>query len=254
MTFQKTFGTMKPMSTPYELYYWPAIQGRGEFIRLALEESQTPYLDVARSPEGGVAALQRLLHSEENAVRPFAPPFLKVGEVLLSQVANILHFLGPRLGLVPSDPESQHLALQLQLTIADFISEIHDTHHPISTALYYEEQRAEAKQRTGLFLQHRLPKFLGYFEGTLRRQLGLGAEYLLGGFSYVDLSLFQTLEGLAYAFPKAFEAVRATIPLSLALAAKIEARPNIAAYLASPRRLPMTEHDLFRRYPELDLE
>ena len=244
------------MSKPYELYYWPSIQGRGEFIRLAFEETQTPYLDVARlpAPEGGVAALQRLLHSEEHAVRPFAPPFLRVGEVLLSQVANILHFLGPRLGLAPNDTEGQHLTLQLQLTISDFISEIHDTHHPISTALYYEEQRAEAKQRTALFLKHRLPKFLGYFEGTLRRQQERGGEFLLGGFSYVDLSFFQTLEGLAYAFPKGFDAVRATIPLSLALAAKIEARPNIAAYLASPRRLPFTEHDLFRHYPELDLD
>jgi glutathione S-transferase len=243
------------MSTSYELYYWPTIQGRGEFVRLALEETQTPYLDVARLPthEGGVAALQRLLHSEENTIRPFAAPFLKVGTLLLSQVANILHFLGPRLGLVPDDDKSQHLALQLQLTISDFISEIHDTHHPISTALYYEEQRVEAQRCTALFLQHRLPKFLGYFEGTLRRQLDLGAEYLLGGFSYVDLSLFQTLEGLAYAFPKAFEAARHTIPLSLGLAARIEARPNIAAYLASSRRLPMTEHDLFRQYPGLDL-
>jgi glutathione S-transferase len=246
---------MNLMNTPYKLYYWPTIQGRGEFIRLALEESQVPYLDVARlpAPEGGVAALQRLLHSEEDAVRPFAPPFLKVGNLLLSQVANVLHFLGPRLGLVPNDDESRHLVLQLQLTISDFISEIHDTHHPISTALYYEEQKIEAKRRTTLFLQHRLPKFLGYFEGTLRRQLSLGAEYLVGGFSYVDLSLFQTLEGLAYAFPKVFEAARHTIPLSLGLAAKIEARPNIAAYLASPRRLPMTEHDLFRQYPALDL-
>lgn len=238
----------------YELYYWPSIQGRGEFIRLALEAAGAPYRDVARLPAsqgGGVEAINRLLQSEA-PIRPFAPPFLKDKELVLSQVSNILDYVGPTLGLAPKDEPKRREALQLQLTLADFISEIHDTHHPTSSALYYEQQKPEALKKTEAFLQHRLPKFLGYFEGTLARGK---KPFLLGdSLSYVDLSLFQSLRGLAYAFPKNFARQEKSLPRSLALAQQVEALPRIAAYLASPRRLPFSEHGLFRRYPELDLE
>lgn len=237
----------------YELYYWPSIQGRGEFVRLAFEATQTAYRDVARLPVeegGGYPALQRFLQAEERAVRPFAPPFLKIGEQVLAQVANILHVLGPRLDLVPPGEEVRAEALQLQLTIADWVSEIHDTHHPLGSSLYYEDQAAEAKKRAGIFLRDRLPKFLAYFEGILARGQ---RPYLLGeALSYVDLSLFQVLRGLAYAFPRTFAAQRARIPRCLALAGAVEARPAVASYLSSPRRLAWNEHDLFRRYPALD--
>ena len=35
----------------YELHYWPRIQGRGEFVRLALEQAGAEYVDVARGPK-----------------------------------------------------------------------------------------------------------------------------------------------------------------------------------------------------------
>jgi glutathione S-transferase len=242
------------MGFEYDLYYWPSIQGRGEFVRLALEDAGARYLDVARSPAplGGITRMQEMMQRDEQ-MRPFAPPFLQSEGLVLAQVANILHYLGPRLGLVPNDEISRLRALQLQLTIADFVSEVHDTHHPISNSLYYEQQKPEAKHRSSFFVSQRMPKFLAYFEGGLQRQKS--GAYLLGdACSYVDLSLFQVLCGLEYAFPKALHSMKASIPLSLALAQKVAKRPLIERYLNSPRRLPFSEHDLFRYYPELDLQ
>jgi glutathione S-transferase len=237
------------MST-YELYYWPSIQGRGEFIRLAFEDAGAAYVDVARGPDG-IKLMQSMMQSGDS-LRPFAPPFVKTKELILAQVANILNFLGLRLGLVSSDEEGRARALQLQLTIADFLSEIHDTHHPVSNAMYYEEQVEAAKKRSEQFVRLRMPKFLSYFEGALSQQAS--GSYLLGSqCSYVDLSLFQTLAGLEYAFPKAFDSLRGSIPRSLEVAERVKARPGIAAYLGSSRRLPFNQHDLFRHYPELDL-
>lgn len=242
----------------YELYYWPSIQGRGEFIRLAFHEAGVPYVDVARLSEkegGGMPALQRALRGDEGGLRPFAPPILKAGDTVLAQVACILHFLGPRLGLVPSDEAKRAQALQLQLTIADFVSEVHDTHHPIANGIVYEDQKPEAKRRAGFFVSQRLGRFLGYFEEALQRNPQSDKQALLGaGLSYVDLSMFQVLRGVEYAFPNAFARVKPTIPLLVELAAHVEERPRIAAYLASADRLPFSEQDLFRRYPELDEE
>jgi glutathione S-transferase len=242
---------MSNPETVYELYYWPSIQGRGELIRLLLEDAGAPYRDVARLPPeqgGGVPAILRMLKEPPPGAPPFAPPILKAGDLVLAQVANICQFLGPRLGLVPGDEGSRAHALQLQLTIADLVAEVHDTHHPISSALYYEDQQEAARERAASFLAQRLPKFLGYFE-----RAAAGSPYLLGSaHSYVDLSMFQVLEGLAYAFPRGFEGAAVTIPSLLALRQRVAERPGVAAYLASERRLPFNEDGIFRRYPELD--
>lgn len=241
---------------PYELFYWPSIPGRGEFVRLALEDAGAPYVDVARRPAtegGGVPAMMALMKRNGAGPAPFAPPFLRAGELLLAQTTNILAYLGPRLGLAPRDDEGRAQVNQLALTVADLVSEVHDTHHPIGTGLYYEDQRAEALSRTGAFLKERLPKFLGYFERTLVHA-GPGAEGLFGpSFTYVDLGIFHVLAGLDYAFPRAMKAQNAHIPALRAHAARVAERPRVAAYLASPRRLAFNENGIFRRYPELDL-
>jgi glutathione S-transferase len=248
------------MSIPsYELYYWPTIQGRGEFIRLALEDAGASYIDVARLSEaegGGVPALMKVLRGSADApggtLAPFAPPFLKAGPLLIAQTVNILGYLGPRLGLVPDDEASRLRALQLQLTIADIASEVHDTHHPIASSLYYEDQMPEAKKRAVLFLSERIPKYLGYFERVLKHN---GEEHLVGNAcSYADLSMFQLLSGLSYAFPRAMAAFAPSVPLLCGLRDRVAARPRIARYLASERRIPFNQHGLFRRYPELDAE
>ncbi len=238
----------------YELYYWPGIQGRGEFVRLALEEAGADYVDVARrSGRGkGLPAMMRLLENNESGRLPFAPPFLRAGDLVIAQTANILLYLGPRLGLVPKAEASRLWAHQLQLTIADFLAEIHDVHHPIAGSLYYHQQKREARRRAGHFTGERVPKFLGYFERTLTRNAS-GRGYMLGRtFSYVDLSIFQLIAGLRYAFPNTMKRLDRKYSGLGNLHDKVAARPNIAAYLVSRRRLPFNEDDLFRHYPELD--
>ncbi|KLD78475.1 glutathione S-transferase [Xanthomonas hyacinthi] len=231
----------------YELYYWTGIQGRGEFVRLALEDAGAAYRDVAR--EEGDAALQPFLDGAQPGARPFAPPFLKAGRLLIAQVGNILHYLGPSLGLVPDSASRRLQALQLQLTIADLVTEIHDSHHPIASALYYEEQQPEARRRAEDLRTQRLPKFLGYFEQVMSQG---GGRHALREHSYVDLSLFQLMSGLDYAFPTAMKKLSPKLPQLRALQQRVSERPAIAAYLASARRLPFNDNGIFRRYPELD--
>jgi len=236
----------------YELYYWPGIQGRGEFVRLALEEAGADYVDVARKPGkgGGVPAMMRFLDGTRMKHPPFAPPFLKAGALVIGQTANILLFLGPRHGLAPRNEGARLWTNQLQLTIGDFVAEIHDTHHPIAAGLYFEDQRAAAKRRTNDFLKTRAPKFLRYFERVLERS---GGHYLLGRrLTYADLSLFQVVEGLRYAFPKAMRRLERKAPRVTALHDRVAERPRIAAYLASERRIAFNQLGIFRRYPELD--
>jgi glutathione S-transferase len=236
----------------YELYYWPEIQGRGEFVRLALEDSGADYVDVARLPKRGMAAMMRFMESPSIEHPPFAPPFLKAGKLVIAQTANILLFLGPRLSLVPKDEATRLWAHQLQLTIADWVGEVHDTHHPISGGLYYEEQKREAKQRAADFRDNRLPKFLDYFEGILK-PAPKGSAYLLGkAVSYADLSMFQMIAGLRYAFPRRMAKLVPKYPRVVALHDRIAARPRIAGYLSSARRLPFNQEGIFRHYPELD--
>jgi glutathione S-transferase len=234
----------------YELFYWPGLQGRGEFVRLALEDAGAPYVDVAR--ERGVAEMIAILRSDDAPRPPFAPPFLRDGEMIVSQVANILGYLGPRLGLAPRDEADRFFAHGLQLTITDFVKEIHDTHHPIATSLYYEDQKEAAKAYSAAFLSERMPKFLGYFEDVLARNPAGPGVAVGSDVSHVDLSLFQVLEGLRYAFPRASANFAEHYPLLSALAEAVRARPGVAAYLASPRRIAFNDTGIFRRYPELD--
>jgi glutathione S-transferase len=233
----------------YELYYWPSIQGRGEFVRLALEESAAEYVDVARNGDEGMRAMMALI--EDGCERPpYAPPILKCGDELIAQTANILAFLGPRHGLVPHDEAGRRWVHQLQLTLADFVAEIHDTHHPVSSALYYEDQKPEAKRKAADVTGRRMPKYLGYFERVLERS---GSRWLAGPTpTYADLSLFQLVSGLRYAFPRAMARHEPKCPRLAALHLAVQQRPRIAAYLASARRLAFNEQDVFRHYAELD--
>lgn len=235
----------------YELYYWPEIQGRGEFVRLALEEGGADYVDVARRP-GGVSTLMRFLEARKLDRPPFAPPFLKAGRAVIGQTANILFFLGPRLGLVPRAEADRLWAHQLQLTVADFVNEAHDTHHPIAASLYYEDQKPEARRRAALFIEERMPKFLGYFERVIERNPRRGGWSVRGRVTYVDLSLFQIVEGLRYAFPKAMARLERKHRRLMDLHDRVAARPNVAAYLASERRIPFNQQGIFRHYSELD--
>jgi glutathione S-transferase len=234
----------------YELYYWPTIQGRGEFIRLALEEAGADYVDVARRGRRGLAAVTRLLDGRGIPRPPYAPPFLKAGRLIIAQTANILLYLGPRLGLAPRDEATRLWLHQLQLTISDLVVEIHDTHHPVSGWLYYEEQRPAAKRRTGDFWRYRVPKFLGYFERILGKS---GGPYVLGRrLSYVDLSLFQIVEGLRYAFPKRMRRFERKVPRLVELHERVGKRKRIAAYLGSDRRIAFSQWGIYRYFRELD--
>ncbi len=239
----------------YELYYWPGIQGRGEFIRLALEEAGAAYVDVALVPEqegGGAAALVAALDDPACRHPPFAPPFLKAGRQIIGQTANILLFLGDRLGLAPRDAAGRRWAHQLQLTISDFIVEIHDTHHPLGGNLYYEQQQRESRRRSKEFRESRLPKFLGYFERVMKCNAAAGRWMLGPRISYVDLSMAQVVAGLRYAFPSASRKALRTCPRLRALHDAVFSRPRIKRYVSSGRRLAFNNDDIFRRYPPLD--
>jgi glutathione S-transferase len=233
----------------YELYYWPTIQGRGEFVRLVLEEAGADYVDVARKGKSGVAAMMKIIEDARSNRPPFAPPFLKAGKLVIAQTGNILFYLGPRLNLSPRDEAGRLWAHQLQLTVSDFVVEIHDTHHPIGSSLYYEQQKREAKRRTADFWRRRVPKYLRYFERVLQDN----GRYLVGArLSHVDLSIFQIVEGLRYAFPKHMKRFEKNIPELVALHDRVAGRPRIKAYLASERRIAFNEWGIFRHYKELD--
>jgi len=233
----------------YELYYWPQIQGRGEFVRLALEDAGADYVDVARR-NGGEDKMIALMESGRQEHPPFAPPFLKAGKLLIGQTANILLYLGARHRLAPGNEAGRLWTHQLQLTIADFVVEIHEVHHPIASGLYYEDQKKEAKRRAEDFRKNRVPKFLGYFETVIERS---GGPFLLGRrLTYADLSLFQIVAGLRYAFPKMMKRLEKKVPQVVAVHDRVAKRPRIAAYLASERRIPFNTMGIFREYPELD--
>ena len=233
----------------YQLYYWPNIQGRGEYVRLALEEAGADYSDVARSGNG-MGAMMKMMEVAKGTP-PFAPPFLKAGNLVIGQTANILLYLGSRHGLAPKAEPGKLWVHQLQLTITDFVLEVHDTHHPLGPSLYYEDQRQPAKKRTEEFWKDRVPKYLGYFEQLVKAN---GDAYVTSRrVTYVDLSLFQIVEGLRYAFPQRMKAFEREIPGLTGLHDRVAIRPNIKAYLASDRRIPFNEEGIFRRYKALDL-
>jgi glutathione S-transferase len=247
--------TKKTAHVQYELYYWPSIQGRGEFIRLALEEADADYIDVARLPEHhgkGMSTMMRYMEDADVAQPPFAPPFLKAGDQVVAQTANILLFLGERLNLAPKEEAGKLWTHQLQLTIADFVTEIHDTHHPIAGSLYYKDQKPEALRRAENFTTERMPKFLSYFETVLERNQA-GTMHMVGNaLTYVDMSIFQIVAGLRYAFPHAMKRLESDCPLLIALHDRIALRPRIARYPESDRRLPFNQQGIFRHYKELD--
>lgn len=238
----------------YELYYWPGLQGRGEFVRLALEGTGADYVDVARrgGRGRGVPTLSAVLEDDTLGHPPFAPPFLKDGDFVIGQTAAILLYLGPRLGLAPDDEKGRLWTHQIQLTVADFVDEAHDTHHPVGSDLYYEEQKPEAARRAVSFRRLRMPKFLGWFERILARNPS-GKGHLVGDrLTYVDLSLFQVVEGLSYAFPNRMNELLPEFSRVSALHKMVAAQPRIRAYLASDRRIAFNESGIFRHYPELD--
>jgi glutathione S-transferase len=233
----------------YELYYWPGIQGRGEYVRLALEDSGADYADVARS-DRGMAAMMKMM-AARSGTPPFAPPFLKAGQLVIGHTANILLYLGSRHGLAPKSEAGRLSVHQLQLTVTDLVLEIHDTHHPLGPSLYYEDQRQPAKRRTEEFWKERVPKYLGYFERLLQNN---GGFYLTGRrVTYADLSLFQIVEGLRYAFPNRMKAFEREIPGLVDLHDRVAIRPNIKAYLLSDRRIAFNEDGIFRHYKALDI-
>jgi glutathione S-transferase len=234
----------------YELYYWTGIQGRGEFVRLALEDAGANYMDVARRKGDGV--MDEIAGDPATITPSFAPPFLRDGEVIVGQTAAILYYLGPKLGLAPRDERRRLWCHQIQLTIADAVVEAHDTHHPLGGGRYYDEQKPESTRRAAEFRAERLPKFLGWFETILDRNPDGGAQLVGGDITYADLSLFQLVEGLDYAFPKRLAALAGDYPRVMALRKRVRARPNIAAYLRSRRRLAFNQYGIFRHYPELD--
>lgn len=233
----------------FELYYWPGIPGRGEFVRLVLEEAGADWVDVGLQ-SGGKAVSDML---GKGPVPAYAPPVLKVGDLVFSQAANICAYLGERFGLVPAGDASRLHARQFQLTVADVVAEAHDTHHPIAAMKYYDEQKAEAQRRAEDFRTTRIPKFLGYFERVLKANTQGGGKYLLGrDFSYPELALYQLVEGLLYAFPNAMRRVAPEIPGVMALRQRIAERPRIVAYKQSKRAQPFNQQGIFRHYPELD--
>lgn len=233
----------------YQLFYWPEIQGRGEFVRLALEDAGATYDDAARRP-GGADRMMAIMQSGRDKRPPFAPPFLKAGNLVIAQVANILFYLGPRLRLAPRNEAGRLWLHQLQLTVTDFVKEVHDTHHPVGSGLYYEDQKPEAKRYADNFIGQRAPKYLGYFEKVLKKS---GGPFLAGRkMTYIDLSVFQLVQGLRYAFPHSMKGIERDMPGLVDVRDRIAARPRIKAYLASSRRIAFNEMGVFRHYPELD--
>jgi glutathione S-transferase len=232
----------------YELYYWPGLQGRGEFARLVLEDAGADYIDVAREP-GGMTKLLAGLDRGLDGVLPFAPPYLRAGKLVLAQAANISRFLGERLGLAPKTEHGRLAAATIALTIADLVAEVHDTHHPVNVDKAYETQKPAAKKKAEAFRKQRIPKFTQWLEDTLAHN---GKQLVGSTISYADLSAFQVVMGLQYAFPNTMKKRAGKLKRLLALRDRVAARPRLAAYLASPRRLPFNETGIFRHYPELD--
>ncbi|KAM0264933.1 hypothetical protein ACHAQJ_000449 [Trichoderma viride] len=249
---------IKRVKTEYELIYWPGIPGRGEVVRLLFEETGTPYTDTAK----GKKAVPTLLSytaaknvGDETNPPLFAPPVLKHGDLVINQLPNILLYLAPKLGLAPTSGDGVYHLNEIALTILDgFLNEVHETHHPIDTAQYYEVQKEEAKKRSKAFREERLPKFLGYVQRVLDGKRSGEGGWLYGGeLTYVDLVLFQCLDGTKYAFPKAVEKFREGGEYDgvFKLYDAVKERPNIKAYLESERRVAYAD-GIWRHYPELE--
>jgi glutathione S-transferase len=230
-----------------ELWYWPNIPGRGEFVRLFMEAGEIEYEDVAR--EKGVEALVEDMASREG-IRPFAPPYIVDDDLCIGQTAHILAYLSDKHGLGAGELDLDLQMIQLQLDISDMVEEVHSTHHPIAGSLYYQDQMEAAYENARAFREERIPKYLDHFEAALE---GQGGPFVLGDqWNHVDTSLFQLMEGLDYAFPKRMrELDYPRLELCRQAVTEID---GIEAYLASDRRMEFNQDGIFRHYPELDSE
>ncbi|WP_019515513.1 glutathione S-transferase [Sphingomonas sp. Mn802worker] len=232
-----------------KLWYWPHIQGRGEFIRLALEAAGIAYEDCAR--RDGTDALIADLESDR-ARAPFAPPYLDIDGFVVAQVANILLYLGDRHDLAPSRIADRYWVHQLQLTIADVVAEAHNVHHPVGVMDYYDDQKPEAARAAAQFRDERLPKYLDHFEQAA--ECNEGPWMIDHRWTYADTSLFQLIEGLRYMFPRRMATLAPRYPALARIHGLVSGLPGIQRYLASERRIAFNEEGIFRHYPELDAE
>jgi glutathione S-transferase len=231
----------------YRLWYWPTIQGRGEFVRLPLEAAGIAYHDCAREKRAEALIANMASHDRHG---PFAPPYLELDGMIVAQVANILMFLGERHELAPSNMADRLWLNELQLTVSDFVAEVHNVHHPISMSSYYEDQKDAAIEASKDFRAERIPKFLGYFEAALNAHVG---DWLIDHrWTYVETSLFQIVEGLRYMFPRRMAAIEGDYPSLIRVHGQIADLPGIRAYLKTDRRIPFNTDGIFRHYPELD--
>ena len=236
----------------FKLIYWPGNPGRGEFVRLAFEATGTPYEDTAltQSAQEVLTTVDPQRQLKDRDVH-FAVPVLKHGDFSIGQTSAILAYIGPIIGLSPKDDQGKAKVNQIQLTIADFTVEAHDTHHPIGKMQYYEDQKEEALKKAIDFVDNRLPKFLDYFE---RQITANGNEPWLYGntMTYADTSLLEVISGLLYAFPKCVEEQKSKAPKVFALYDAVRNHEKIKAYLASERRQKYNM-GVFRYYAELDI-
>ncbi|MGN6374198.1 MAG: glutathione S-transferase [Sphingomonas sp.] len=231
----------------YKLWYWPSIQGRGEFVRLPLEAAGIDYIDCAR--EEGAGALVDKMEALTGR-EPYAPPFLELDGTVIAQTANILLYLSERHDLAPSAMADRLWLNQLQLTIADMVAETHNVHHPIAVGQYYADQKDAAAANAAQFRDERMPKFLSHFERAAQANDG---DWLIDGrWTCADTSMFQLVAGLRYMFPKRMKALEPDLPGLVRIHDQVADLPGIKAYLKSDRRIPFNTDGIFRHYPELD--
>lgn len=232
----------------YDLWYWPGVQGRGEFVRLPMEAAGIAYRDRARTD--GDAAMMADMEQRAGRGGPFAPPYLVADGVAVAQVANILLFLGDSHDIAPKAAAERYWLHQLQLTIADMVAEVHNVHHPVAVSAYYDDQKAEAARAAAQFRDERMPKFLRHFEAAAKSRPG---DWLIGGrWSYADCSLFQLVEGLRNMFPERMATLERDCPGLLRIHRLVSELPGIRDYLRSDRRIAFNTDGIFRHYPELD--
>ena len=236
----------------YDLWYWPSIQGRGEFVRLFLEAAGIDYRDRARTSDAQALVEDMEARAGENGFAPYAPPYLvdRQSGFTIAQVAHILAWLTDAHDRGTGDGATDLHLIQLQLTITDIVAEAHDTHHPVASGLYYDDQKDPAARASRAFREERMPKYFDHFE----RAFGVKDGPFVAGdrWSHVDTSLFQLVEGLRYAFPMRMRTLEADYPKLVACRDAVARLEGIAAYCASERRIPFNEGGIFRHYQELD--
>ncbi|MXO84844.1 glutathione S-transferase [Altererythrobacter aurantiacus] len=234
----------------YDLWYWPSIQGRGEFVRLFMAAAGIEWRDCAREKDAE-ALLDDMDERKEKGFAPYAPPYLVDGDFAIAQVAHIVTWLSEKHDIGAADEADKLHLIQLQLDITDIVEEVHSVHHPVASSLYYDDQKDAAEQAAEKFREERIPKYFDHFE----QALGVkdGGPFSLGStWSHFDTSLFQLVEGLEYAFPRRMAAIKDDYPMIFACRDAVALIDGLAAYVASEDRIPFNEDGIFRHYPELD--